>query len=69
MTKTPSERAAQSTVDAQIATIDAQIATIDRMLATLRTLTPAQRAELDRTLRAAHRLQMADEMTRRVLGK
>jgi hypothetical protein len=51
------------------AAIDAQIAEIDRLLAALKSMTPLQRAEFDRTLRAANRTQDANAAMARVFGK
>lgn len=45
------------------------LARIDAELAALRALTPDQVKEFDRMLQKAHRLQHANDMTRKVLGK
>jgi hypothetical protein len=45
------------------------LARIDAELARLRNLTPAERAELNRVLANAHRLQTAQDLTRKVLDR
>lgn len=45
------------------------LARIDAELARLRALTPTERAELDRVLEQAHRVQVANDLLGKVLGK